>query len=131
MRVPGIRTIAVAECKGLPADLELTAASGLQPNVSGVSFKAVPFVGDPICDIESTNENNGAASSVKMTFCVPFKPNYRRHCFAVSLATGETYLIGSKESIPMVTWHGFRSAMCLLLPPEKAARRSASNHGER
>ncbi len=103
MRVPGIRTIAVAECKNIPADLEITAASGLQPNVSGVSFTAVPFVGDPNCDIEYTNENNGAASSVKMTFCLPFRANYRRHCFAVGLATGETYLIGSKESIPMVT----------------------------
>lgn len=103
MRVPGIKTIAVAECKDLPADLELTAASGQQPNVSGVSFSAVPFVGDPNCDIEYTNENNGAASSVKMSFRLPFRANYRRHCFAVGLATGETYLIGSKESIPMVT----------------------------
>jgi len=102
MRVPGIRTIAVAECKDLPANLELTAASGQQPNVSGVSFTAVSFVGDPTCDIEDSNENNGAAASVKMTFCVPYRVNFRRHCFAVGLATGETYLIGSKESIPMV-----------------------------
>lgn len=103
MRVPGIRTIAVAECKNLPADLELTAASGLMPDLSSISFTDVPFVGEPNCDIEYLNENNGTASAVKMTFCLPFRANYRRHCFIVGLATGETYLIGSKESIPLVT----------------------------
>lgn len=100
MRIPGIKSIACAPCASLPADLEPVALAGGTPDISEITFSAIPFIGDPVCEVESSNENNGIGTRVTLTFNVERRVNYRRHAFVVTLHTGESYLIGSSDSIP-------------------------------
>ena len=103
MRVPGIKNIACAPASSIPANVELAAAAGLVPDLEGVQFTPVAFVGEPVCDVETSNEHNGSSSSVVLSFISERRLNYRQHVWVVQFVNGESYLIGSQDSIPSFT----------------------------
>lgn len=118
MRIPGIKNIACALASSMPADVELKAAAHQVPDISEVQFTPIAFIGEPVCDVESSNENNGSSSSVVLTFVTEHRLEYRRHAWIVQLENGETYLIGSRDSIP--------SFSC----KDTSAGASTANHSE-
>lgn len=103
MRKPGVRSIACAPASSLPADIELIAAAGGVPDISGVQFVGINHIGEARCEVESSNENNGSDTHVKLSFFVEHRVSFPRHVFVVTFRTGESYLIGSNESIPKFT----------------------------
>ena len=100
MRIPGIKQLACVACSALPAELEMQVMAGMTPDVRGIAFTAVSFIGEAVCNVESSNEDNGNTHKFDLTFTTHDRINYRRHAWLVTKRTGETFLIGSKDSIP-------------------------------
>lgn len=103
MRIPGIRNICVTAAGNVPVDVELAVAAGLTPNLDGVVFTPVAFVGQPVCNVDESNENNGSECSVELTFNVEHRQQLSRHCFVVTLVSGESFLIGNAANVPAVS----------------------------
>ena len=118
MRVPGIKNIACAPASSIPADVELKAVAGIVPDLSGIQFTPVAFVGEPVCDVEQSNKHNGSASSVVLSFVSTRRLDFRRHVWVVWTVDGGMYLIGSRDSIP--------SFKC----KDSTAGASSANHAE-
>jgi len=103
MRIPGIKTIACAPAGSMPADIEMKALAGLTPDITGIAFTAIGFIGEPICEVESGNEENGNVHHIRLSFFIQNSISYRRHVWIVTKQTGENMLIGSRQSIPKFT----------------------------
>ncbi len=100
MRIPGIKSIMCCPASSLPADIEMKVAAGAQPSIIGVSFIDILFIGDPVCTLEDSNENNGNVHKVSLSFTTPGLISCRQNVWVVVTNAGETYLIGSRDSIP-------------------------------
>ncbi len=100
MRVPGIKSIMCCPVGSLPADTEMKAAAGIPVSIVGIAFSEIVFVGEPVCDVENSNENNGNVHKMTLSFTVPGPISYRRHAWVVVTNSGATYLIGSPDSVP-------------------------------
>ena len=84
----------------MPADLEMKALAGISADITGIEFTSVVFTGEPVCEVEESNENNGISRRVRLSFVTEGRISYRRHVWIVEKQTGEQMLIGSRESIP-------------------------------
>ena len=104
MRVPGINSIAVTASANIPATVEMEAAAGVVPDLSGITFTSVPFVGEPVMDIEQSNVRGGQGTKVQLTFRIPFYEDYKDHVFFITTQSDEKYLIGTSDSIPLVSY---------------------------
>lgn len=100
MRVPGIKSIACALAENMPADWEMKAVAGGAPDITGIPFTAIAFIGSPVCEVEESDENNGLQHHTTLSFIVEQHISYHRHVWLVGLPNGANYLIGSKDSVP-------------------------------
>jgi len=86
----------------LPADTEMKAAAGMPVSITGINFTEIVFIGEPTGTIENSNENNGNAHKIVLSFTVAGPISYRRHAWVVVTNSGATYLIGSPDSVPSI-----------------------------
>ena len=84
----------------LPADTEMKAAAGMPVSITGINFTEIVFFGEPTGTIENSNENNGNAHKIVLSFTVAGPISYRRHAWVVVTNSGAMYLIGSPDSVP-------------------------------
>ena len=102
MRIPGIKSIMCCPVGSLPADTEMKAAAGMPVSITGINFTEIIFIGEPTGTIENSNENNGNAHHIVLSFTVAGPISYRRHAWVVVTNSGATYLIGSPDSVPSI-----------------------------
>lgn len=100
MRIPGIKSIMCCPVGSLPADTEMKAAAGMPVSITGINFTEIIFIGEPTGTIEDSNEHNGNAHKIVLSFTVAGPISYRRHAWVVVTNSGATYLIGSPDSVP-------------------------------
>ena len=100
MRIPGIKSIMCCPVGSLPADTEMKAAAGMPVSITGINFTEIIFIGEPTGTVENSNENNGNAHKIVLSFTVAGPISYRRHAWVVVTNSGATYLIGSPDSVP-------------------------------
>ena len=102
MRIPGIKSIMCCPVGSLPADTEMKAAAGMPVSITGINFTEIIFIGEPTGTIENSNEHNGNAHHIVLSFTVAGPISYRRHAWVVVTNSGATYLIGSPDSVPSI-----------------------------
>lgn len=103
--LPGVVKVFFTPCAVLPVSVLNRAASGL-PIAVLHDKEAVRFVGIPTCKKTVETANNGRTATVELQFKIPGRwaaPSIPV-AFIVQTASGETYLIGSRERpYPTVT----------------------------
>jgi hypothetical protein len=80
----------------------MKAAAGMPVSITGINFTEIIFIGEPTGTIENSNENNGNAHKIVLSFTVAGPISYRRHAWVVVTNSGATYLIGSPDSVPAI-----------------------------
>ena len=102
--LPGIKSIYYVPCTSLPSSLMLHALSSM-PIALTTGLVPIPFAGDPTCECESANNNNGPSQSVTLTFqSLEVIPEDIPIAFALTDVNGQSYLIGTKEQpYPLIT----------------------------
>lgn len=103
MRIPGIQTIAYIDAAQITQDMELSALSGLAPDITALSFTPVLFVGEPTLELSDSNEHNGTNHQATLNFSVPYRFTPRRVAFILTAASGAIYLLGSQSFIPAIS----------------------------
>lgn len=116
MRIPGITHIACCQAADLPKSLELEAMAEMTPSLEGVTFSGLKLTGDATLDIEDSNEHNGINKKAVLVFPTLSGLPGRSLAFAVTCLSGETFLIGTRDSVPSV------SVKDSWGPPQNASR---------
>jgi len=102
--LPGIKALYYVPCNKLPSDLTHMCAARV-PIVLYADRTEIPFVKEPTCEIETTNENKGKKQSVTLSFqSVIVIPEEEALAFVVTDENDLSYLIGIKEEpYPLIT----------------------------
>ena len=103
MRIPGIVKIAACDPMVLPSDLMLIALSGGSIDIDGVPMTGLRIHGDSSLDVEQTNADNGVSETATLTFHTEQRLSSAMRAFVVETVGGAMWLIGTRESVPMVS----------------------------
>ena len=94
---PGIVSIGYLFADNVPANTIYNALAGV-PIRLFTSPMVVPLSGTAECSVEQSNESNGTAESLTLTFSSPLRlPRHRAVAFVVTDANRRQWLIGQPE----------------------------------
>lgn len=94
---PGIKSIGYVFADQIPANTIYNAVAGIPINLF-LTPTPVPVAGATTCEIVSSNENNGIAQSLTLTFSTALQlPRHRPLAFIIEDVNGNTFLIGQPE----------------------------------
>lgn len=102
--LPGIKTIHYVPCSQIPKSV-LLCALAKQPIVITSDMVPVPFAGDPTCEGERANNNNGVSESITFSFSsLVVIPEDEPLAFVVTDLHNKMFLIGTREEpYPLIT----------------------------
>lgn len=102
MRIPGIQKVGYGTIADLPINIGIDAMNDV-PISLVFHVTRILINGDAECSVEQTDDNNGSAEKVKLTFKADRRiPLRTKLFFCVTCSDGHSYLIGTKESVPSI-----------------------------
>jgi len=102
--LPGIQAIYYVPMSHLPFNIAYMRAAGI-PIFFYAQKTKIPFVGQPTCETETTNEHKGKKQTVSLDFrSVVVIPEAYPIAFVVTDQNGQSFLIGQREEpYPRIT----------------------------
>lgn len=101
--LPGISEVRFIYCAHLLPYLVEKVAAGVPVAVEHDRSQAINIYGNPSCVAESKDSNNGRAETVTLGFSTLSKVPAVGVAFLVRQASGQWFLIGSRENAPVVS----------------------------
>lgn len=102
MKLPGITSLSYLYCHQLTPNLALSFRSGIPVGVFAPNIP-ISFHGIPECEAVDAPENNGHAESTTLSFRTTQQiPTQYNLAFLVTTASGQNFLIGTKEDFPTI-----------------------------
>ena len=94
---PGIVSIGFLFADNLPANTAYSALAGIPVNLF-LRATDVPLSGKAVCVVEQSNDSNGSAESLTLSFSSSYRlPRHRAVAFVVKDANNQSWLIGQLE----------------------------------
>ena len=101
--LPGISEVRYINCGNLLPYLVEKVAAGAPIAVERDKTQVVNVWGNPTCTAEAKDSNNGRAETVTLEFATLSKVPAVGVAFLVRQASGQWFLIGSRETAPVVS----------------------------
>ena len=103
MIVPGVKEIFYTSASSITNQIVMQVLAGAEPDIDGIEFVPVKFIGEPVLDLTDNNENYGSNRKASLSF-VPVVPFAARSCaFLINTASGASFIIGSASAVPSVS----------------------------